>query len=74
MSRQLSEQEIIRREKLQKITAAGIDAYPAKLYPVNSYSADIKSSFTEEKKEAFTNVCVAGRVMSINDKGKVFFH
>jgi lysyl-tRNA synthetase class 2 len=73
MSRQLSEQEIIRREKLQKITAAGIDAYPAKLYPVNSYSADIKSSFTEEKKEAFTNVCVAGRIMSINDKGKVFF-
>jgi lysyl-tRNA synthetase class 2 len=65
--------KLLEEKNYKKITAAGIDAYPAKLYPVNSYSADIKSSFTEEKKEAFTNVCVAGRIMSINDKGKVFF-
>jgi lysyl-tRNA synthetase class 2 len=43
------------------------------LYPVSHYSTDIKDAFTEETKEQFTNVCVAGRVMSINDKGKVFF-
>jgi len=73
MSRQLSEQEIIRREKLQKITNAGIDAFPAPLYPVNTYSADIKNNFTEENKDTFSKVCVAGRIMSINDKGKVFF-
>jgi len=69
----LSEQEIIRREKLAKLTAAGIDAYPAPLYPVSHYSTDIKSAYTEETKDEFSKVCVAGRIVSINDKGKVFF-
>lgn len=73
MSQHLSEQEIIRREKLQKLTEQGIDAYPAPLFPVSHYSTDIKEQFTEETKEQFSKVCVAGRVMSINDKGKVFF-
>ena len=73
MSQHLSEQENIRREKLQKLQEQGIDAYPAPLYPVSHYSTDIKGKFTEENKEIFANVCVAGRIMSINDKGKVFF-
>jgi lysyl-tRNA synthetase, class II len=73
MSQHLSEQEIIRREKLQKIQEAGINPFPAALYPVSHYSKDIKDHFSEETKEVFTNVCVAGRIMSINDKGKVFF-
>jgi lysyl-tRNA synthetase class 2 len=73
MSQHLSEQEIIRREKLTKIQAAGIDAFPAPLYPVSHYSTDIKDNFTEENKETYASVCVAGRIMSINDKGKVFF-
>jgi len=73
MSQHLSEQEIIRREKLSKLQAAGINPFPAPLYPVTHYSADIKQQFTEETKEAFANVCVAGRIMSINDRGKVFF-
>lgn len=70
---QLSEQEIIRREKLAKLIEAGIDPYPAASYPVTHYSVDIKSNYTEEKKGEFENVCVAGRIVSINDKGKVFF-
>lgn len=69
----LSEQEIIRREKLQKLRDAGIDPYPAALFPVTNYSADIKAGFSEETKEQFAHVNVAGRIMSINDKGKVFF-
>ncbi|QES90003.1 lysine--tRNA ligase [Rhizosphaericola mali] len=73
MSQQLSEQEIIRREKLQKLIELGYDPYPAALYPVNAYSADIKRDYTEEKQEEFKNVCVAGRIMSLNNKGKVFF-
>ena len=44
----LSEQEIIRREKLIKLREAGIDPYPAPLYPVTHYSADIKDAYTEE--------------------------
>ena len=73
MSQHLSEQEIIRRDKLKELQAHGIDPYPAPLYPVNSYSTDIKEKYTEETKENFANVCLAGRVMTINDKGKVFF-
>ena len=73
MNTHLSEQEIIRREKLAKLKAASIEPYPAALYPVTHYSADIKANFTEENKSAFEQVCVAGRIMSINDKGKVFF-
>lgn len=69
----LSEQEQIRREKLQKLQDAGINAYPAALYPVSHYSTDIKNNFSDDNKDAFANVCVAGRIMSINDKGKVFF-
>jgi lysyl-tRNA synthetase class 2 len=69
----LSEQEIIRREKLAKLQEAGIDPYPAPLYPVSHYSTDIKEQYTEETKDQFASVCVAGRIMSINDKGKVFF-
>ncbi len=73
MQTTLSEQELIRRAKLRKITEAGYDPYPAPLYRVNAYSKDIKDHYTEDKKEEFANVCVAGRIMSINDKGKVFF-
>src|SRR6218665_4036187 len=73
MQTTLSEQEIVRREKLSRLQEAGIDPYPAPLYPVSHYSADIKADFTEEQKEAFSKVCVAGRIVSINDKGKVFF-
>ncbi|GAB3014370.1 lysine--tRNA ligase [Niabella terrae] len=69
----LSEQEIIRREKLEKLRAGGIDPYPAALFPVTHYSASIKTNYTEDNKEAFAGVTVAGRIMSINDKGKVFF-
>ncbi len=73
MNQQLSEQEIIRREKLKELEAKGIDAYPAAAFPVTHYSADIRQGYTEENKEQFGGVTVAGRIMSINDKGKVFF-
>jgi lysyl-tRNA synthetase class 2 len=73
MSHSLSEQEIIRREKLQALEAAGINPYPAPLYPITHYSTDIKDKYTEETKEQFASVCVAGRIMSVNDKGKVLF-
>ena len=69
----LSEQELIRREKLATLQLAGVDPYPAPLYPVTHYSTDIKEQYTEETKDQFAAVCVAGRIMSINDKGKVFF-
>lgn len=70
----LSEQEIIRREKLAELTRLGMDAYPAALYPVNITSAQIKAQYKgEENKADFANVCVAGRLMSVRDMGKANF-
>jgi lysyl-tRNA synthetase, class II len=69
----LSEQEIIRREKLEELKKLGIEPYPAALFPVSHHSADILKQYTEEQKEAFSDVTLAGRVMSINDRGKVLF-
>lgn len=74
MSQQhLSEQELIRRDKLNELKQLGIDPFPAPLFPVSHYSEDIKAQFTEETKEKFENVTVAGRIMSLMPKGKVFF-
>ena len=65
---QLSEQEIIRREKLEAIRALGINPYPADLFPVNHTSKQIKDNFEEGKK-----IIVAGRLMSVRDQGKACF-
>ena len=69
----LSEQEQLRRDKLAELIMMGIDPYPAALYPVNENAAKVKKNFTEERKEEFTDVCVAGRVMSVRDMGKANF-
>ena len=64
----LSEQEIVRREKLSKLRELGINPYPADLYPVTSTSKEIKDNFKESKQ-----VVIAGRLMSINIQGKASF-
>ncbi|MDQ6761853.1 MAG: OB-fold nucleic acid binding domain-containing protein, partial [Bacteroidota bacterium] len=70
----LSEQEIIRRDKLKELEKLGIDAYPAALFPVNTTSGFIKSNYKgEENKSEFTDVCLAGRLLSIRDMGKASF-
>lgn len=67
-----SEQELIRREKLNHLQSIGIDAYPAPLVPVTHLSVDAKNEYELNNQTAF-DVLVAGRIMSMNDKGKVFF-
>ncbi|HYM93574.1 MAG TPA: lysine--tRNA ligase [Chitinophagaceae bacterium] len=69
----LSEQELLRREKLAEIIMMGIEPYPAPLFPVNTNATYIKENFSEEKKEQFANVCLAGRIMSVRDMGKANF-
>jgi lysyl-tRNA synthetase class 2 len=70
----LSEQEIIRREKLKELTKLGIEAYPAELFPVNTNAAFIKINYKgEENKNEFTDVIIAGRILSIRDMGKASF-
>ena len=65
---QLSEQEIIRREKLNALRGIGINPYPADLFPVKNTSKEIKENFEDGKK-----VVVAGRLMSVRDQGKACF-
>ncbi|WP_268224880.1 lysine--tRNA ligase [Sinomicrobium oceani] len=65
---QLSEQEIVRREKLGKLRELGIDPYPAALYPVDHTSEQIKKGYEEGKK-----VVIAGRLMSRRIQGKASF-
>ena len=65
---QLSEQEIVRREKLSKLRELGINPYPAALYPVDTTSKSIKNDFEEGKQ-----VVISGRLMSRRIQGKASF-
>ncbi|HUH28358.1 lysine--tRNA ligase [Gelidibacter sp.] len=65
---QLSEQELIRREKLVTLREMGINPYPADLYPVDHTSKQVKEQFEEGKK-----VVIAGRLMSMRVQGKASF-
>ena len=65
---QLSEQEVVRRDKLTKLRDLGINPYPADLFPVDANSKGIKEDFVEGKQ-----VVVAGRLMVINIQGKASF-
>lgn len=73
MSTELSEQEVIRRNKLEEIRKMGIDPYPAALYEVNATAKDILDNFTPEKAENYKNISIAGRIMIIRDMGKACF-
>ncbi|MFN3918325.1 MAG: lysine--tRNA ligase [Flavobacteriales bacterium] len=68
MSHELSEQEIARRESLNKLRGLGIDPYPAPLFPVTHLSRQIHDNFEEGKE-----VVVAGRLMSRRIMGKASF-
>ena len=65
---QLSEQEQVRREKLEALRALGINPYPAALFPIDADSKSIKNNFSEGK-----SVTIAGRLMSRRIQGKASF-
>ena len=70
MTRVLSEQELVRRESLQKLRDLGIDPYPADLFDVNITSKQIKEKYKEGEE---LNVVMAGRLMSRRIMGKASF-
>ncbi len=72
MSRELSEQEIVRRESLQKLHDLGINPYPAKLFKVNVTAKGIKKNY-EARKLDYKNINIAGRLMSRRIMGKAAF-
>ena len=66
----LSEQEQVRRAKLQKLVDEGKDPYVKTRFDVSAFSADIKADFESyEGKE----VTIAGRLMSRRVMGKASF-
>ena len=65
---ELSEQELVRREKLAKLRELGIDPYPAEAYEVTHYATSVNKNY----KEGLT-VRLAGRLMSRRVQGKASF-
>ena len=65
---ELSEQEVFRRESLNKLRGMGIEPFPAQLFPVDTLSQEIKVEYKEGKE-----VCLAGRIMSKRIMGKASF-
>ena len=72
MSNERSEQEIVRRESLQKIIELGIEPYPAELYEVNVSSKGILANY-EKRKLDYKNISIAGRLLSRRIMGKASF-
>ena len=76
----MTEQEIIRRESLQKLRDLGIDPYPAEQFDVTAQAADLLANYQEEVLEDGTKnrlnyqeVALAGRVMFVREAGKALF-
>ena len=70
MSLERSEQELVRRESLQKLKDLGINCYPADVFPVNTTANDIKNGYEDGKE---LKVVIAGRIMSRRIMGKASF-
>lgn len=69
---ELSEQEVVRRSKLQDIKSLGIEPYPAEAFVINVSSKDIKENYERDKLN-YKDISLAGRIMSIRDMGKAAF-
>jgi len=72
MIQELSEQELLRREKLKEIRSLGIEPYPAEEFTVNVNAADIKENYERDKLN-YKDISLAGRIMSVRDMGKAAF-
>ena len=70
MSKDFSEQELVRRDSLKKLSDLGINSYPAELFDVNNSSQNIKKNFKEGD---VLPVSIAGRIMSRRIMGKASF-
>jgi len=68
----LSEQEIIRREKLKELENLGINPYPPEFFPVNVTAKDILENYERDKLN-YKDISICGRILSIRDMGKSNF-
>lgn len=76
----MTEQELLRRESLEKLREMGIDPYPADMFEVTAFAADIVANYQEEVLEDgaknrlnYQEVALAGRVMATREAGKALF-
>lgn len=67
-TQELSEQELQRRDALNRLRELGIEPYPAALFPVDHLSNQIKEGYEEGKQ-----VVIAGRIMRKKIQGKASF-
>ena len=76
MSHELSEQEIVRREKMEQMRASGMEPYAAGFKP-QEHSVDILKSYDTRSKEELAEMqiktSIAGRVMTKRLMGKAGF-
>ena len=74
--REFSEQELVRREKLNKIKELGIDPFGDK-FERDAYAFDLKTKYQDVEHDVFENMTdtatVAGRIMFIRKMGKASF-
>lgn len=69
---ELNEQEIQRRKDVEELRSMGIEPYPAAEYGINTNSEEIKENF-DKKEEEFSNIRIAGRIMSRRIMGAASF-
>lgn len=69
-ARRLSEQQLVRREKLQKLQNDGRDPFLVLTWDQTHHTAEIKENFDKLEN---SDVSIAGRVMSFRDIGKAAF-
>jgi lysyl-tRNA synthetase class 2 len=76
----MTEQEIIRRDKLRQLRELGVEPYPAEAFAVNAMATDIIANYREEVLEDgakkplnYGEVRLAGRVMAMREAGKALF-
>ena len=76
MERNFTEQELVRREKAEKLKELGLDPFGHK-YDREDYAKDIKEKYQDVDHDAFENMDdtakVAGRIMFIRKMGKASF-
>ncbi|WP_333821094.1 lysine--tRNA ligase [Ohtaekwangia sp.] len=69
---QLSEQEIIRRQKMEDLRKLDINPYPAELFEVNASAKEILENY-ERQKSDYRQISIAGRIMSTRIMGNAAF-
>ena len=67
-TRELSEQEVLRRQSLEKLREMGINPYPAEEFKVTAYADEVLASFDDEAPRR--EVSMAGRIMMRRIMGK----